>query len=147
MYESFVCLIVCVFIQSVPGAEGGQKKMSDPLNCSYGCCEPRCGCWKGNLGPLQKQQILLFAAPSLQPYQSVPHLRFPESTGGLDGLWPQPQWVRGVVWVSISFLLKRPCPTFSSMVLVTVQSWHIPPWTCTVVSLGLYSYVFCELRL
>lgn len=30
-------------------------------------CERPCGCWESNLGPLEEQQLLLTAKPSLQP--------------------------------------------------------------------------------
>ena len=30
-------------------------------------CEPAGGCWELNLGPLEKQPVLLTAEPSLQP--------------------------------------------------------------------------------
>ena len=30
-------------------------------------CEPPCGCWEMNSGPLEEQSMLLTAEPSLQP--------------------------------------------------------------------------------
>ena len=30
-------------------------------------CEPPCGCWELNSGPLEEQSLLLIAEPSLQP--------------------------------------------------------------------------------
>jgi hypothetical protein len=30
-------------------------------------CEPSCGCWELNSGPLEEQSVLLTAEPSLQP--------------------------------------------------------------------------------
>jgi hypothetical protein len=30
-------------------------------------CEPPCGCWELNTGPLEEQSVLLAAEPSLQP--------------------------------------------------------------------------------
>lgn len=30
-------------------------------------CEPLCGCWELNSGPLEEQHMLLMAEPSLQP--------------------------------------------------------------------------------
>jgi hypothetical protein len=30
-------------------------------------CEPPCGCWELNSGPLEEQSVLLTAQPSLQP--------------------------------------------------------------------------------
>ena len=34
-------------------------------------CEPPCGCWELNSGPLEEQSVLLTAEPSLQPFYSV----------------------------------------------------------------------------
>jgi hypothetical protein len=31
-------------------------------------CEPPCGCWDLNLGPLEEQLVLLTAEPSLKPH-------------------------------------------------------------------------------
>jgi hypothetical protein len=42
-----------------------QKGASDLIT---GGCEPPCGCWDLNLGPLEEQSVLLPAEPSLQPY-------------------------------------------------------------------------------
>ena len=39
-----------------------QKRASDPITDD---CEPSCGCWKLNSGPLQEQPILLTTEPSL----------------------------------------------------------------------------------
>ena len=41
-----------------------QKRASDPITDG---CEPPCGCWKLNSGPLAEQSVLLTAEPSLQP--------------------------------------------------------------------------------
>jgi hypothetical protein len=41
-----------------------QKKASDPITDG---CEPPCGCWDLNSGPLEEQSVLLTAEPSLQP--------------------------------------------------------------------------------
>jgi hypothetical protein len=41
-----------------------QKRASDPIT---GGCEPPCGCWELNSGPLEEQSVLLTAEPSLQP--------------------------------------------------------------------------------
>ena len=40
------------------------KIASDPITDS---CEPHCGCWELNPGPLEKQPVLLPAEPPLQP--------------------------------------------------------------------------------
>ena len=34
-------------------------------------CEPPCGCWELNSGPLEEQSMLLTSEPSLQPLQTV----------------------------------------------------------------------------
>jgi len=41
-----------------------QKAAPDPITDG---CEPPCGCWELNLGPLEEQSVLLTAEPSLQP--------------------------------------------------------------------------------
>jgi hypothetical protein len=45
-----------------------QKRASDPITDA---CEPPCGCWDLNSGPLEEQSVLLTAEPSLQPLYSV----------------------------------------------------------------------------
>jgi len=42
----------------------GQKKAPDLITDG---CEPPCGCWDLNSGPLEEQSVLLTAEPSLQP--------------------------------------------------------------------------------
>ena len=42
----------------------GQKRASDLISDG---CEPPCGCWEFNSGPLEEQAVLLTAEPSLQP--------------------------------------------------------------------------------
>jgi len=41
-----------------------QKRASDPIMDG---CEPPCGCWDLNSGPLGEQSVLLTSEPSLQP--------------------------------------------------------------------------------
>jgi len=41
-----------------------QKKLPGPITDS---CEPPCGCWELNSGPLEEQPLLLTSGPSLQP--------------------------------------------------------------------------------
>jgi hypothetical protein len=41
-----------------------QKRASDPIADS---CEPPCGCWELNSGPLEEQPVLVTIEPSLQP--------------------------------------------------------------------------------
>jgi hypothetical protein len=40
-----------------------QKRVSDPITDG---CEPPCGCWELNSGPLEEQSVLLTAEPSPQ---------------------------------------------------------------------------------
>ena len=41
-----------------------QKRALDPITDG---CEPLCGCWELNLGPLEEQSVLLTAELTLQP--------------------------------------------------------------------------------
>jgi len=41
-----------------------QMKALDPITDG---CEPPCGCWELNSGPLEEQSVLLTTEPSLQP--------------------------------------------------------------------------------
>ena len=41
-----------------------QKRAWDPITDG---CEPSCGCWELNSGPLEEQSVLLTTEPSLQP--------------------------------------------------------------------------------
>ena len=45
-----------------------QKRPSDPIIDS---CEPLCGCWELDSGPLEEEQELLTAEPSLQPWKEI----------------------------------------------------------------------------
>ena len=42
----------------------GQKRAPDLITDG---CEPPCGCWELNSGPLEEQAMLLTTEPSLQP--------------------------------------------------------------------------------
>ena len=42
----------------------GQKRAPDLITDG---CEPPCGCWELNSGPLEEQAVLLTSEPSLQP--------------------------------------------------------------------------------
>ena len=45
-----------------------QKRAPDPITDG---CEPPCGCWELNSGPLEEQAMLLTSEPSLQPPNKV----------------------------------------------------------------------------
>jgi hypothetical protein len=45
-----------------------QKRASDPI---IDDCEPPCGCWELNSGPLEEQPVLLTTEPSRQPAMMV----------------------------------------------------------------------------
>ena len=46
----------------------GQKRPPDLITDG---CEPPCGCWELNSGPLEEQAMLLTAEPSLQPKLTI----------------------------------------------------------------------------
>jgi len=48
-----------------------QKRASDPITDG---CEPPCGCWELNSGPLEEQSMLLTTESSLQPTSAPPWL-------------------------------------------------------------------------
>jgi hypothetical protein len=50
-----------------------QKRTSDPITNG---CEPPCGCWELNSGPLEEQSVFLIAEPSLQAYLFLFEARF-----------------------------------------------------------------------
>ncbi|ERE67533.1 rhomboid-related protein 3 [Cricetulus griseus] len=48
----------------VAGVVAGQKRAPDLI---IGGCEPPCGCWELNSGPVEEQPVLLTSEPSFQP--------------------------------------------------------------------------------
>ena len=54
----FYVRVHCSCLQTHP------KRASDPITDG---CEPPCGCWELNSGPLEKQSVLLTTEPPLQP--------------------------------------------------------------------------------
>jgi len=64
MFKGLLILFIwvcCSYLQT------HQKRASDPITDG---CEPPCGCWELNSGPLEEQSVLLTAEPSLQPINS-----------------------------------------------------------------------------
>ena len=64
-----IYLFICLFIYYVYNIlsvclPAGQKRAPDLI---IDGCEPPCGCWELNSGPLEEQSVLLTAEPSLQP--------------------------------------------------------------------------------
>jgi len=57
LYE-YINIFIYIFFQT------HQKRASDPITDG---CEPPCGCWESNSGPLEEQSVLLTAKPALQP--------------------------------------------------------------------------------
>ena len=49
-------------------------------------CEPPCGCWELNSGPLEEQSVLLTAEPSLQPLRQI----FNQTQSSLTGYTGKP---------------------------------------------------------
>jgi len=62
IYLFILCLRVHYYSQT------HQKRASDPITDG---CEPPCGCWELNSGPLEEQSMLLTTEPSLQPLNAV----------------------------------------------------------------------------
>jgi hypothetical protein len=62
----FVCLFIYLFsIYDELLSSDTQKGALDPVTDG---CEPPCGCWELNSGPLEEQSVLLSAEASLQPH-------------------------------------------------------------------------------
>ena len=61
-----------------------QKRASDPITDG---CEPPCGCWELNAGPLEEQSVLLTTEPSLQ----LPSLRILTDCGIFSILFIEPE--------------------------------------------------------
>ena len=56
-----IFLLINLLIMHMPAC---QKKAPDLITDG---CEPLCGCWGLNSGPLKEQLVLLTSEPSLQP--------------------------------------------------------------------------------
>jgi hypothetical protein len=61
--NKFYLFILCMYIHTV-AVQRHQERASDPITDG---CEPPCGCWELNSGPLEEQSVILTAEPSLQP--------------------------------------------------------------------------------
>jgi hypothetical protein len=53
-----------MYVSTLYNLQTRQKRASDPITDG---CEPPCGCWELNSGPLEEQLMLLTTKPSLQP--------------------------------------------------------------------------------
>lgn len=69
----FMCFVsTYVYITRVSGAHRGQKRgIKSPETGVKGSCEPPCGCWEPDPGPLEKQPVLLTYETSLQSYLTL----------------------------------------------------------------------------
>ena len=56
--------ILCIWVHHC-SLQTHLKRASDPIADG---CEPPCGCWELNSGPLKEQSVLLTAEPSPQPH-------------------------------------------------------------------------------
>jgi hypothetical protein len=67
--ELFVKFILCIWVYC-SYFQTHQKRASDPITDG---CEPPCGCWKLNSGPLEEQWVLLmlshFSSPFLENFK------------------------------------------------------------------------------
>jgi len=68
VYECFY-LYVCMHVHPVCAwcLRRSEEGIRSPGTGDKEGCEPPCGFWELNLGPLQEQQVLLTTEPSLQP--------------------------------------------------------------------------------
>ena len=56
--------IYFLYMSTLPCLQTPQKRASDPITEG---CEPPCGCWELNSGPMEDQSVFLTTEPSLQP--------------------------------------------------------------------------------
>jgi hypothetical protein len=63
----FYLFILCIWVH-YSSLQTYQKKVSDPITDG---CEPPCGCWELNSGPLEEQSVFLTTEPSLQLHCSA----------------------------------------------------------------------------
>jgi hypothetical protein len=63
-FKRFIYYVYSVLLACMPA---GQKRAPDPITDG---CEPLCGCWELNSGPLEEPTVLLASEPSLS------HARF-----------------------------------------------------------------------
>lgn len=60
-----VYMYVCVPHMCLVGHEG-QKRGSDPLGLELDSCKMPCGFWESNLSPLEEEQVLSIAEPTVK---------------------------------------------------------------------------------
>jgi len=84
-----------------------QKRASDSIMDG---CEPPCGCWELNSGPLEEQSVLLTTEPSLRPSYSISA----SSSAHIPGPWGE-----GFKGKKITFRTEyskvSPAPRFSHL--------------------------------
>ena len=66
VYECFAYMYVCVPCVYMIPPRRPEKDIKYPGTGVTDNCEPPCGCWELNLGPLQEQQVLLTSEWSLK---------------------------------------------------------------------------------
>jgi hypothetical protein len=69
-YIFFLKFSLCIWVHC-SYLQTHQKRASDPITDG---CEPPCGCWDLNSGPLEEQSVLLTTGTTLQPYQTYLYL-------------------------------------------------------------------------
>jgi hypothetical protein len=65
--DLFVVIIIIIIIIMYTVAVFRCTRRGRKSDLIMGGCEPPCGCWKLNSGPLEEQSVLLTAEPSLWP--------------------------------------------------------------------------------
>ena len=64
-FNIYLFIMYTIFCLCMPA---GQKRAPDLITDG---CEPPCGCWELNSGPLEEQAMLLTTEPSLQPQKTL----------------------------------------------------------------------------
>ena len=64
-------MYVCMYSTYMQCPQESEEGIGSPKTGIIDTCEPPCGCWGLNLVPLEGQQVLLGAEPSLIPEDCV----------------------------------------------------------------------------
>ncbi|GAB1299023.1 Bifunctional epoxide hydrolase 2 [Apodemus speciosus] len=80
-----------------------QKRASDLIT---GGCEPPCGCWELDSGPLEEQPVLLTTEPSLQP-EPMEMVTFLDKLGIPQAVFIGHDWAGVLVWNMALFHPER----------------------------------------
>lgn len=97
--RSFICISVCLHVSVLYACSAyrDQKRSGSPGTAFTAKCEPTCGYWKLNIGPLKKQPVLLSTwAISPDPNLPLKYLGLVVTT-----------WTAQVFWWLVYVLINR----------------------------------------